>query len=87
MKRLIEKFVEIGSVGNVKYTGRPRTSRSNVNIEAVRESVDENPGTSLDIGSSSWIKIANFKKLSTAYTHERSVSSCLQNSNNTTTEA
>ena len=47
MKRLIEKFVEIGSVEDAKYTGRPRTSRSNVNIEAVRESVDENPGTSI----------------------------------------
>ena len=47
VKRLIEKFRETGSVGDAKHTGRPKTSRSNVNIEAVRESVGENPGTSI----------------------------------------
>ena len=48
MKRLIEKFRETGPVGDLKHTGRPKTSRSNVNIEAVRgESVGENPGTSI----------------------------------------
>jgi len=47
VKRLIEKFRETGSVGDAKHTGRPKTSRSNVNIKAVRESVGENPGTSI----------------------------------------
>ena len=47
VKRLIEKFRETGSVGDAKHTGRPKTSRSNVNIEAVRESVGDNPGTSI----------------------------------------
>jgi len=71
VKRLIEKFRETGSVGDAKHTGRPKTSRSNVNmsicqyvnmsicqyvnmsicqyvnIEAVRESVGENHGTSI----------------------------------------
>ncbi|XP_032529063.2 trans-1,2-dihydrobenzene-1,2-diol dehydrogenase-like isoform X2 [Danaus plexippus] len=37
--------METGSVGDAKHTGRPKTSRSNVNIEAVRESVADNPGT------------------------------------------
>lgn len=43
VKRLIEKFRETGSVGDAKHTGRPKTSRSNVNIEAVRASVGDNP--------------------------------------------
>lgn len=47
VKRLIEKFRETGSVGDAKHTGRPKTSRSNVNIEAVRASVGDNPGTSI----------------------------------------
>ena len=34
-------------LGDAKYTGRPKTSRSNVNIEAVRENVGENLGTSI----------------------------------------
>jgi len=45
VKRLIEKFREVGSVGDAKHTGRPKTSCSNVNVEAVRESVAENPQT------------------------------------------
>lgn len=47
VKRLIEKFRETGSVGDAKHTGRPKTSRSNVNIEAVRASVGDNPWTSI----------------------------------------
>jgi len=45
VKRLIEKFREVGSVGDAKHTGRPKTSCSNVNVEAVIESVAENPRT------------------------------------------
>ena len=30
VKRLIEKFRETGSVGDLKHTGRPKTSRSHV---------------------------------------------------------
>lgn len=80
MNRLIEKFVETGSVGNAKHTGRPKTSRSNINIKTVRES-DENSGTSIRRRGQEY---TNFKKLSTAYIHERFVSLCLQNSINTT---
>ena len=47
VKRLIEKFRETGSVEDAKHTGRPKTSRSSVNIEAVRESVGDNPGNSI----------------------------------------
>ncbi|GFW29383.1 hypothetical protein TNCV_743251 [Trichonephila clavipes] len=42
-----EKFQNIGSVGEAKHTGRPKTSRSNVNIEALHDSVGENLGTSI----------------------------------------
>ena len=45
VKRLIEKFREVGSVGEAKHTDRPKTSCSNVNVEAVHESVAENSGT------------------------------------------
>ena len=45
MKRLIEKFREVGTVGDAKHTGRPKTICSNVNVEAVRENVAENPLT------------------------------------------
>ena len=45
MKRLIEKFREVGSVGDAKHTGRPKTCCSNVNVKAVSESVAENPRT------------------------------------------
>lgn len=37
VKRLIEKFKKTGSTGDAKHTGRPKTSRSDVNIEAVRD--------------------------------------------------
>ncbi|CAG9826559.1 unnamed protein product [Diabrotica balteata] len=47
VKRLIEKFSENRIVGDDKHTGLPKTNRSNVNMEAVRESVGENPGTSI----------------------------------------
>ena len=46
MKRIIEKFRHTGSIGDVKHAGHPKTSRCNVNIEAVHESDGENPGTS-----------------------------------------
>ena len=36
VRRLIEKFVETESVEDAQHTSRPK-SRSNVNIEAVRE--------------------------------------------------
>ena len=39
LKRLIEKFREIGLVGDAKHTGLPKTSCSNVNVKVVRESV------------------------------------------------
>jgi len=42
-KRVIEKFRKIRSIGDAKRTGGPITSRSKVNIETVRESVDESP--------------------------------------------
>ncbi|GFS82831.1 uncharacterized protein NPIL_620951, partial [Nephila pilipes] len=35
-----------GSIGVDKHTGQPKTSRSNIGIKAVRESVGESPGTS-----------------------------------------
>ena len=38
VKRVIGKFRETGSIGDAKHTGRPKTIRSNVNIEAVRAS-------------------------------------------------
>uniref|UniRef100_A0A1I7XIA3 HTH psq-type domain-containing protein n=1 Tax=Heterorhabditis bacteriophora TaxID=37862 RepID=A0A1I7XIA3_HETBA len=36
-----------GSISDLKYSGRPSTSRSTQNIEAVRESVDESSGISI----------------------------------------
>ena len=45
VKRLIKKFREVGSVGDAKHTDRPKTSCSNVNVEAVCESVTENSRT------------------------------------------
>ncbi|GFS88335.1 52 kDa repressor of the inhibitor of the protein kinase [Nephila pilipes] len=47
VKRVIEKFRQTGSIGDAKHTGRPKTNRSNVNIEAERESAGESPGTSI----------------------------------------
>lgn len=47
VKRLIAKFRNTGSIGDAKHTGRPKTRRSDVNIEAVRDSVGENPRTSI----------------------------------------
>lgn len=46
VKILIEKFRKAVSVADAKHTGRTKTSRSNDNIEAVRESVGSNTGTS-----------------------------------------
>ncbi|GFS71830.1 52 kDa repressor of the inhibitor of the protein kinase [Nephila pilipes] len=45
VKRAIEKFRQTGSIGDVEHIGRPKTSRSNVNIETVRENVGESQGT------------------------------------------
>lgn len=47
VKRLIKKFRETGSISDLRHSGRPSTSRSTQNIEAVRESVAESPGTSI----------------------------------------
>lgn len=47
VRRLVIKFEESGSVGDIKTPVRCRTSRSAENIAAVRESVAENPGTSI----------------------------------------
>ena len=38
-KRLIEKFVETGSVRDAKHTDRLKTSRSNVNIETILNNI------------------------------------------------
>ncbi|XP_036185884.1 DDB1- and CUL4-associated factor 16 isoform X2 [Myotis myotis] len=64
VKRLIKKFRETGSISDLKHPGRPSTSRSTQNIEAVRESVAKSPGTSirrrgqeLDISKSSLQRI------------------------------
>ena len=45
VKRVIQKCRHTGSIGNAKHGGRPKTNRSNVNIEAVPESIGEGPGT------------------------------------------
>ena len=45
VKRLIKKFRKTGSISDLKHSGRPSTSRSTQNIEAVRKSVAESPGT------------------------------------------
>lgn len=47
VKRLVAKFRESGSINDVHSTGRPKTSRSNGNIESVRQNVREHPGTSI----------------------------------------
>lgn len=48
VKRVIEKFRKTGSTdGDAKHFGRPKTNRSDVNIEAVRDSVGESPRTSI----------------------------------------
>lgn len=47
VKRLMEKFERTGSVSDVKHTTRARTARSEENVAAVRESVAENPETSI----------------------------------------
>ncbi|KAK0166333.1 hypothetical protein PV328_004759 [Microctonus aethiopoides] len=47
VKRLIKKFRETGSISDLKHSGRPSTSRSAQNIDAVRESLAESPGTSI----------------------------------------
>lgn len=39
VKKLFGKLRETGSVGDTDCTGGPKTSRSNANIEGVRESV------------------------------------------------
>ena len=47
VERLIEKLAESGSVGDADRIGRPKRSRSNVDIEATRESIGEKAGTSI----------------------------------------
>lgn len=42
----MNNFAEYGTVGDSRRTGRPRTGRSAENIDAVRQSVEENPETS-----------------------------------------
>ena len=43
---LASNFMEHGSVANPQHQARPRPRRSNENIEAVRQSVAENPNVS-----------------------------------------
>ncbi|GFT56051.1 52 kDa repressor of the inhibitor of the protein kinase [Nephila pilipes] len=43
VKRVIEKLRQTGSIGDAKPSGRPKASRSTVNIEAVSERVSESP--------------------------------------------
>lgn len=47
VKRLIKRFKDTGSICDLTHPGRPSTSRSKQNIEAVRDSVVENPETSI----------------------------------------
>ena len=47
VQSLVARFVETGSVGDLKKSPRPRTARSNENVAAVAESVRETPGTSI----------------------------------------
>lgn len=44
---LVTKFRESGSIHDVHSTGRPKTTRSNENVESVRQNVCEHPGTSI----------------------------------------
>ncbi|OAD53117.1 hypothetical protein WN48_10746 [Eufriesea mexicana] len=64
VKKLIKKFREAGSISDLRHSGRPSTSRSTQNIEAVRESAAKNPRISirhrsqeLDISKSSLQRI------------------------------
>ena len=83
VKRLIEKFREVGSVRDVKHTGRPKTSCSNVNVEAVRESVAENPRTPIRrYGHELQITRSSLQRILT-----KDLSPCLQNSISAATEA
>ena len=47
VQSLVARFVETGSVGDLKKSPRPRTARSSENVAAVAESVREIPGTSI----------------------------------------
>ena len=47
VQSLVARFVETGSVGDLKKFPRPRTARSSENVAAVAESVREIPGTSI----------------------------------------
>lgn len=46
IRHLASNFMEHGSVANLQHQARPRPGRSNENIEAVRQSVAENPNVS-----------------------------------------
>lgn len=68
---------------NIYNTSRPETSRSNVIIEAVCESVGEDSGTSIRHHSQELlISSSCLQRILT-----KGLSPCLQNSFNTTTEA
>ena len=45
--KIVKKFEETGSVADVKTSSRARLRRSDENIDAVRQSVAENPNTSI----------------------------------------
>lgn len=45
--KIVKKFQETGSVADVKTSSRARLRRSDENIDAVRQSVAENPNTSI----------------------------------------
>ena len=67
VRRVIQKFRQTRITGDAKHLSEPKIteiSRSNVSIEAVGESVGENPET-----LALWTRIATFKWLSTAYIH------------------
>ena len=47
IRRLIQRFQQYGSVSDLPRSGRPRLVRSQMNLERVRDSVQQEPGTSI----------------------------------------
>ena len=47
IRRLIQSFQHYGSVSDLPRSGRPRSFRSQMNLERVRDSVQQEPGTSI----------------------------------------
>ena len=47
IRRLIQRFQQYGSVSDLPRSGRPRSVRSQMNRERVRDSVQQEPGTSI----------------------------------------